>query len=82
MQNDTKQTGEKISSFAVNNIPHSEWEKLAILACAGMTDPAAEIQAMRDAIREVRDTLKNTLGYAEQDSIAIHSSVEKLEKYL
>lgn len=47
-----------------------------------MTDPAAEIQAMRDAIREVHATLKTTLGYAEQDSIAIHSSVEKLEKYL
>ncbi len=33
-------------------------------------------------IREVHATLKTTLGYAEQDSIAIHSSVEKLEKCL
>lgn len=51
------------------------------------SEPATNEQEKRlesifATIREVRDTLKNTLGYAEQDSIAIHSSVEKLEKYL
>ena len=32
-------------------------------ACAGMTDPAAEIQAMREAIREAHEALGGCMKY-------------------
>lgn len=47
MQNFTKQTGGKIPSFPVNHISNPKWEEMAILACAGMSDPSDEIAKLR-----------------------------------
>lgn len=37
-----------------NHITQSAWEKMAITACAGLADPVADLQAMRDELDELK----------------------------
>lgn len=48
--------GELAASF--DKIEHATRAIACVNACAGMSDPAAEIQAMRDAVKEAREALE------------------------
>ena len=47
----------------MKNIPSLEHQQASVNATAGMQDPAAEIQAMRTAIREAHTALGGCLKY-------------------
>lgn len=55
-------------------------------ACAGMADPAAEIQAMREAIREAHEALKELRSfYLDMTGLppcAANASLAKLQPFL
>lgn len=37
---------------------HAERAAISVIACSGLSDPAAEIQALREAVKEARDALE------------------------
>lgn len=50
-------------------------------ACQGMTDPAAEIQAMRDAIKEGHDSLKQFIKAFEDLGFHLRGNYTEAKKF-
>ena len=61
----------------MKNIPSLEHQQASVNATAGMQDPAAEIQAMRTAIREAHELL-----ISSDDTGDLSEPLAKLKPFL
>lgn len=66
------------------NEPYRSRAITCVNACAGMADPAAEIQAMREAIKEahLQLTYASKLSAASVIHIHLHNAADKLKPFL